>query len=151
MSRKPTKQKPRAKSASQKKKSIGKSIHAVTHITSLFSMQKTRANFVGTSISRDEIYYRLEWIFTNQYNPTAPHVIAPSAPIGSLLKNLTLEELWEKLDQVSPQAFHGITIPWLSNSNNPGVKDVKFFGDLINCMVAAYKQAGWTVTNGGVS
>jgi hypothetical protein len=147
MTRKPSKQKPRAKAESPKKKSIGKSIHKPTPITSLFSKQKILANFAGASVSRDEIYYRLEWVFTNKYDPSSPHVIAPIAQISALLKHLTLEDLWEKLDRVSPQAFHGITIPWLSNAPNyPGVKDVKTFGDLINVIVGAYRKAGWTVS-----
>jgi hypothetical protein len=42
--------------------------------------------------------------------------------------------------------FHGVQIPWVSAPNGVvGIQDIKTFGDLIDCVVGAYRHAGWKV------
>jgi hypothetical protein len=112
--------------------------------------------FQGTlpsTISEDEIYHRLEWFFESSHNPHGPHTIPPDTAIGLLLKNLSLEDLYNALTRASQiyvpawtsMLFHGVAIPWVSGTGAVGVRDVKTFGDLIRCLVLSYKHAGWKV------
>ena len=113
--------------------------------------------FSGTlpqTISRDEIYHRLEWYFDRSHDPHGPHTIPPKTAITALLHNLGLQELWVNINRASQtyipawtsQLFHGVVIPWLSEPKVAlGIKDVKTMGDLINCLVMSYQHAGWKV------
>ena len=121
--------------------------------------------FAGTqprTITRDEIYHRLEWYFNASHDPQGPHTIAPTAPMSALLHGLSLSDLYVNINKASQTfypawnstLFHGVQIPWISMPNGAlGVKDIKTFGDLINCVVGAYGHAGWKVTDpsGGAS
>lgn len=114
-------------------------------------------SFSGTmpqTISRDEIYHRLEWYFDRSHDPHGPHTIPPATVITALLHNLGLEDLYVNINRVSQtyipawnsQLFHGVLIPWISKPNVAiGIKDIKTMGDLINCLVLSYKHAGWHV------
>ncbi|MEK9284579.1 MULTISPECIES: hypothetical protein [unclassified Bradyrhizobium] len=116
--------------------------------------------FAGTTsrtISRDEIYHRLEWYFDKSHDPHGPHTIPSATPISALLHNLGLEDLYVNLCKASQmyvpawnsQLFHGVAIPWISKAGIAiGIKDVKTMGDLINSFVLSYKHAGWQVTEG---
>lgn len=118
------------------------------------------AVFAGTmsrTISRDEIYHRLEWYFDKSHDPHGPHTIPPATLITTLLHNLGLEDLYVNLSRASQmyvpawnsQLFHGVAIPWISEAGVAiGIKDVKTMGDLINSFVLSYKHAGWQVTEG---
>ena len=120
----------------------------------------TAAAFSGTlsrTISRNEIYHRLEWYFDKGHDPHGKHTIPPATPITSLLHNLGLEDLYVNLSRASQmyvpawnsQLFHGVAIPWISQLGAAiGIKDVKSMGDLINSFVLSYRHAGWQVTEG---
>lgn len=122
------------------------------------SKKRQKAQFLGTlqkTISRDEIYHRLEWYFNASHDPYGRHTIAPSAPITKLLHGTTLEDLYININKASQTyypawsstLFNGVQIPWISLPNVAiGIKDIKTFGDLINCLVLSYKHAGWNVT-----
>jgi hypothetical protein len=108
-----------------------------------------------STISRDEIYHRLEWYFHASHDPHGPHVIPPAAPIGPFLKNLTLADLYININKQSSTyvpawnsaLFNGVQFPWDSVPGVfTGIRDLKTFGDLINCAVASYNHFGWQVT-----
>lgn len=108
------------------------------------------------SISREEIYHRLNWYFDPGHNPVGPFTIAPNVPISALLHNLGLADLFVNINRASDtfmpawnsQLFHGVDIPYVSAvPGGIGIQDIKTFGDLVTCTVAAYKSAGWTVTD----
>ena len=116
------------------------------------------ANLLRT-ISRDEIYHRLEWYFDKSHDPNGPHTIAPTAQISALLHGLALSDLYVNINKASQTyypawqstLFHGVQIPWISApSGSIGIKDIKIFGDLINCLVGAFGHAGWKVTGADV-
>ncbi len=107
------------------------------------------------SITRNEIYHRLEWFFDRHHDPSGKHTIPPAAPIAGLWRNLPLESLCVSMNQqvaVIPAwnspLFHNVPIPWVSGTipGSIGVKDVKNFGDLVDCVVFAYSVAGWNVS-----
>jgi hypothetical protein len=116
------------------------------------------AVFSGTlpqTISRDEIYHRLEWYFDRSHDPHGMHTIPSNTPIASLLHNLGLQDLYVNINRASQtyipgwnsQLFHGVVIPWISAPKVAiGIQDVKTMGDLINCLVMSYQHAGWRVT-----
>gem|GEM_PF-4838355 len=132
-----------AKATSAKKSKSGKKGAAV--------------KFLGTrqsTITRDEIYHRLEWYFDRAHNPNGVHMISPGAPISALLRNLTLANLYENINRISPiftpawnsALFHGVRIPWVSQPPTAiGIQDVRSFGDLINSVVLSYQHFGWRV------
>jgi hypothetical protein len=108
-----------------------------------------------STISRDEIYHRLEWYFRASHDPQGPHVIPPAAPIGPFLNNLTPSDLWVNMNKQSSvyvpawrsALFNGVQFPLVSVPNVvTGIADVKTFGDLIDCAVASYTHFGWQVT-----
>lgn len=115
-------------------------------------------NFSGTlsqTISRDEIYHRLEWYFDKSHDPHGVHTIPPGTAIGLLLRGLGLSDLYVNLTRASQTfipawnslLFHGVHIPWVSQPGvAKGVQDVKTMGDLIDCLVLSYQHAGWHVT-----
>jgi hypothetical protein len=117
------------------------------------------SSFLGAkprSITRDEIYHRLEWYFHASNDPQGPHTIAPTAPMSALLHGLSLSDLYININKASQTfvpawnstLFHGVQIPWISAPSGAiGIKDIKTFGDLINCLVGAYSHAGWKVIN----
>jgi hypothetical protein len=57
---------------------------------------------------------------------------------------MTIDELWEQFDKYKA-SIDGVPVPFLSTPNNPGIKDVTNFSDILDCVEAAYKKAGWTV------
>jgi hypothetical protein len=115
--------------------------------------------FSGTqprSISREEIYHRLEWYFEKSHDPHGQHSIAPTAPISALLHGLSLSDLYVNINKASQTyypawtslLFHGVQIPWISAPDSAiGIKDIKTFGDLVNCLVLSYRHAGWQVSD----
>jgi hypothetical protein len=117
----------------------------------------TEAGFAGSiaqTISRNEIYHRLEWYFDRSHDPHGPHTIPPSTKVTNLLNNLSLADLYVNINKVSQtyipawnsMLFHGVTIPWVSKPNVAiGIKDVKTMGDLIDSLVLSYQHAGWKV------
>lgn len=107
------------------------------------------------SIKRNEIYHRLEWFFDKSHNPAGQHKIPPAVPIALLWRNLPLESLCVSMNQQTAiipawnsPLFHNVPIPWVSGPTPGaiGIRDVKNFGDLIDCVVSAYGVAGWNVT-----
>lgn len=111
------------------------------------------ATLPGT-ISRDEIYHRLEWYFDSSHNPHGPHSIPPGTSISLLLHNLGLQDLYVNINRVSQTyipawtslLFNGVVIPWISAPGVAiGIQDVKTMDDLINCLVLSYQHAGWHV------
>lgn len=120
------------------------------------------ASFTGTaqqSITRNEIYHRLEWYFDARHDPTGPHTIDPTAPIeaffGGLDGNTGREVLYFNINKASrtyvpawaSPLFHAVQIPWESLPPVAlGIKDVKTFGDLIQSLVLSYRHLGWIVT-----
>jgi len=124
---------------------------------SLAQSVSAQAGPVGatSSITRDEIYHRLEYYFHAGNSPTGPHVISPAAPIGPLLKNLGLSDLFININRQSgvfvpawnSPLFHGVQFPWDSLPPTViGIKDVRVFGDLIESAVDSYRHFGWQVT-----
>jgi hypothetical protein len=108
-----------------------------------------------STISRDEIYHRLEWYFNASHNPMGPHVIAETAPIGPFLQNLTPADLFVNINKASTvyvpawssPLFNGVQFPWDSLPGVViGIKDVKTFGNLIDSGAASYRHFGWQVT-----
>lgn len=110
------------------------------------------------SISKNEIYDRLEWFFHVSHAPGTPHQINPAAPIGALFANLqppTLHQvLFVNINKASQTfvpawkspLFHGIDIPWVSKKPIAlGIRDVKTFGDLLTSVAKSYSHAGWNV------
>jgi len=119
------------------------------------------ASFSGTmpqTISRDEIYHRLEWYFDKSHDPLGPHTINPSTPIEAFFAGLDpvtgRQVLWSNINKASSiyfhawnsALFHGVQVPWPSSPPIAiGIKDIKTFGDLINAYVLAYTHFGWHV------
>ena len=116
------------------------------------------ARFTGAvpgTITRDEIYHRLEWFFDASHNPRGPHRINPNTPIGRFFSGADpstgRQILWNSLNQASQQffpawnsrLFHGVLVPWASQLPAAiGIRDVQEFGGLINAFVLAYTHAG---------
>jgi hypothetical protein len=108
-----------------------------------------------STISRDEIYHRLEWYLKASHDPNGTHVIPPAAPIGPFLQSLTLADLFVNINKASSvyvpawksPLFNGVQFPWDSLAGVvTGIKDVQTFGDLLDCAAASYGHAGWQVT-----
>jgi hypothetical protein len=116
-----------------------------------------QTNFTATlagTISKDEIYHRLEWYFDRSHDPHGVHTIPPGTPIGSFLHNLGLQDLYVNINRASQtympawtsMLFNGVIIPWISQAGVAiGIQDVKTLGDLIDCLVLSYQHAGWRV------
>src|ERR1022692_3939219 len=118
---------------------------------------KLPAAFQGAtpqSISRDEIYHRLEWYLNVSHDPTGPHLIPPGASITPFLKNITLTTFWQNINNHSSlyvpawqsPLFNGVKFPLNSGPGAVGILNVKTMEDLIECAVDSYKHAGWQVT-----
>jgi hypothetical protein len=141
-----------AKKSARKKRRVTRPAAAASAISS-----RAARNFTGSlsgTISRDEIYHRLEWYFDRSHNPHGPHSIPPGTSIGLLLHNLGLQDLYVNINRASQMyvpawgsmLFNGVIIPWISAPGVAiGVKDVKTLDDLINCLVLSYQHAGWNV------
>jgi hypothetical protein len=112
------------------------------------SLEARGGNLALQPMTYDDVYYRLEWYFTKNWNPHPPHVVAPKTPIGALLGNLTLPELCENLNRPENRAqfFNNVAIPCNSTGQIKGVNDCTTFVQLLNCIVAAYKRAGIPVS-----
>lgn len=109
--------------------------------------------FSGTishTISRDEIYHRLEWYFDKSHDPNGVHMIPPGTAIGSLFRGIGLSDLYINISRAAQlfipawnsPLFNGVHIRWESPN---GFKDVKNMGNLIECLVSSYKLAGWLI------
>jgi hypothetical protein len=114
---------------------------------------------VGGSISRDEIYHRLEWYFDHSHNPQGKHTIDPNTPIDSFFQGMDpatgRQVLWVNINKISPTyipawrsaLFHGVQFPWISQSPIAiGIRDIQSFGNLIEAAVLTYRHFGWSVT-----
>ena len=95
-------------------------------------------------ISGDEIYYKTEYVITNQYAPNQPHVFAPNTALNVFWHNLTLQDLWARF-QKEKSRINNVDVPYNSSPKNPGIVDVTNFGMLYACVLAAYQKAGWNV------
>jgi hypothetical protein len=113
----------------------------------------------GGTISRDEIYHRLEWYFDHSHNPQGPHTIDPNTPIDSFFQGMYpstgRQVLWVNINKISSTyvpgwrsaLFHGVQFPWQSQTPIAiGIRDIQSFGNLIDSGVLTYKHFGWRVT-----
>lgn len=109
------------------------------------STPATPPTFVQRTIDGNAIYYKTEWVLTDNYAPNQPHVYAPNTPLSTFWHNLTLEELWARF-RSRRDRIDNVLVPYDSTPGQPGISDVANFGQLYNCVVVAYETAGWTVS-----
>jgi hypothetical protein len=115
-------------------------------------------SFQGVSagtISRDEIYHRVEWYFDRNHSPQGPHQIPPNVAMSLLLRNVTMQTFYVNLCRAGQTFFpawgsmllHGVAIPWVASAPGiPGISNCTVFGDVVVCICASYGHAGWRVT-----
>jgi hypothetical protein len=113
---------------------------------------------VAGSITRDEIYHRLEWYFDQRHDPRRGHGIDPNSPIDGFFQGMDgatgRQVLWVNLNRISATfspawqsaLFHGIQFPWTSKPPTAiGLRDIQTFGNLIDSAVLTYRHFGWNV------
>jgi hypothetical protein len=107
-----------------------------------------------SSITRAQLYQRLEWFFERTPNPEGLTTIVDTASLDALHPGLTPLNLWQSLNEASrtyfpawrARLFDGVQIPWtLPQPGVPGIKDAANFGDLVDCLVLSYQHAGFNV------
>lgn len=113
----------------------------------------------GGSITRDEIYHRLEWYFDHSHDPRRGHSIDPNSAIEAFFQGMDpatgRQVLWVNINKISSTyipawrsaLFHGVQFPWPSEAPNAiGIRDIRTFGNLIDSAVLTYRHFGWRVT-----
>ncbi len=121
--------------------------------------------FAGTqprTITRDEIYHRLEWYFNASHDPAgtthyssngAYECVTSWVPARPNCTKTSIKPVRLSIPPGTARCFMVCNSLDINAERSPGVKDIKTFGDLINCVVGAYGHAGWKVTDpsGGAS